>query len=86
MTIADFAVAKLNTITCNMALLQKEVRDWFFRWIDKMGFNPQHNRQIRLLLADNQPVRGKLTPTADLSWQSSWPDSSLAALHFGEAV
>ena len=93
-TEADFAVAKLNTVTCNMALLQKEMRDWFFRWLDKMGFNPQHNSHIRMYLADHQTVREKLTPypgekpekQVDISWQSSWPDSSLTALHFGEAV
>ena len=88
---ADFAVSKLKTVTCQMTLLQKEMRDWSFRWIDKMGFSPHHNSNIRLLLADHQTVREKLQPFPDeklfdLSWQSSWPDSSLAALRFGQVA
>ena len=91
LTTSHFSITQLNTVYCDVAILQLEFRDYLFKWLDRMGFKHEFNHKTRELLRGHDSCRRNLqlypgqTGNLDFAWLFDWPTSSYTALKVGQA-
>ena len=89
LTADEITVSKLSQVHCDVAILQLDFYSWFMKFLERHHFQHDKVEVIRKSLASHKACRQLLTnypkeKAPDITWQNTWPESHLLALHFGE--